>query len=305
MDRVVKAGPETGFSIVEILIALLIMIPVMGAAVSLFNVGTTQNAAEQSSISANQEARAALEMMTAEIAQAGSHSDRATTTTGAVSPSSAEQSVSVASTEGIKVGDWVEIDTGSKLESVKVTAVSSNSISGIFLLDHDAGVPVRLFALPFTTGIITPAGMGPGSSVTVTALRFFGVMNHDIINDTSLIEYVEYVYDSANEQITRSSTPITETVQNPPLPFVRNVKPGSVQFILNTDSMGVVTSVHISMTVMSKWRTVSDFEETTMSTSVSIPSMRAASVLLAETLGYGGVNMLPPTPAQVAAWVNQ
>ncbi|HSW38991.1 MAG TPA: hypothetical protein VLL97_05815 [Acidobacteriota bacterium] len=304
MNRLLKAGPESGFSLVEILIAVLVMIPIMGAAVSLFNVGTNQHASEQSSISANQEARAALEMMTAEIAQAGSRSDRATVTTGAVSPSASIQSVSVVSTEGILVGDWVEIGTGSNLANVRVTAVTGNSISGIFMLSYAAGVPVRLFALPFPTGIIPPAGTGPNSSVTATTLRFYGVMNHDVINNISAVEYVEYVYDSANDQITRSATPISQATKNPAIPFVRNVRPGSVRFILNTDAMGVVTSVHISMTVMSTWRTGSDFEETTLATSVSIPSIRAASVLLSETLGFGGVNRLPPTPARVIAWVN-
>jgi type II secretory pathway pseudopilin PulG len=305
MNRLMNAGSDTGFTLIEVLIAIVVMIPIMGAAVSLFNVGTNQYASEQSSISANQEARAALEMMTAEIAQAGSHSDRATVTTGSVSASASDQAVAVASSEGIEVGDWVEIDTDNQLEAVKVTAVTSRSISGIFLLNHASGVPLRLFALPFPTGIIPPPGTWPDTSVPVTTLRFFGVMNHDVLNNTSVLEYVEYVYDSANAQITRSATPITQTIKNPALPFVRNVKPASVQFLLNTDNMGVVTSVHVSMTVMSSWKTVSDYEETTLSTSVSIPSIRAASVLLSETLGFGGVNKLPPTPAQVTAWVNQ
>jgi Tfp pilus assembly protein PilW len=299
MKFAIQTKSEDGFSLMELIVSVLILLPIMGAAVSLFSVGTNQQASEQSSIDANQEARSGLEMMASEIAQAGSHGDRSTVTTAAIStPSATPRAVSVASTAGMTVGDWVDVDIGANLESVKLTAVSSTSITGAFRVAHVSGVPIRLFALPFVTGIIPPTGMAASSSSTGTTLEFFG----DICSDSNLY-YVEYVYSSTNAQITRSITPITQAGKNPALPFVRNVVPNSVQFTVNTDALGVVTSVNIAMTVRNNWSTASKYQETQLSTRVLIPSALAGSVLKSELLGFGGVNKLPPTPSRVTGWI--
>lgn len=292
---------QEGFTLMEVLISILILVPIMGAALSLFSVGANQQASEQSSIDTSMEARSALEMMTTEIAQAGSHGDCSTVTTGTAGPSSTPEALSVASTAGLMVGDWVDVDTGASRELVQIRSISGNSISAIFQTGHNTiGVPVRLFALPFTTGIIPPAGLGANSSASVTTIRFFGDINSD-----SVLQYVEYAYDSANNQITRSITPITQMALNPALPLIRNIKPNSVRFTLNTDGLGVVTSAHIALTVQNRWGSNSEIQETALSTQVAIPSAAASSVLLSEVRVFGGVNMLPPTPAQVASWVTR
>ena len=300
MKKANEMKTENGYTLMEILISILILIPIMGAAVSLFSTGAEQQASEQNSIDANQEARSALEMMSREIAQAGSHGDKGTVTTGSVSASSAAQALSIASAAGIMAGDWVDVDYGVSQEIVEVTAVGNNSITGIFRTQHLSGRPVRLFALPFTSGMIAPPGMAVNSSSAVTTLRFFGDINSD-----STVQYVEYNYDSVNNQITRSITPVTLNTRNEALPLIRNLKPGSVQFMLNTDSNGIVTSANISFTVLGTWETVSRVQETELSTKIMIPSAVASSALLYENRRYGGVDRLPPTPAQVTAWTNE
>jgi hypothetical protein len=281
-------------------VSLLIMLPIMGAAISLFSIGANQQASEQSSIDANQDARSALELMTTEIAQAGSHGDRSTTTTAAITASSAAQYVSVSSSSGMMVGDWIDIDSGDDWESVKLTGVVNNAVSGVFRTDHASGVPLRLFARPFVGGIIPPTGLAANSSSTVTTLKFFGDINGD-----SNLQYVEYVYDSANAQITRSITPITQSAKNPAVPLVRNIVPNSVHFTVNTDSVGVATSVNLRMTVQNTWSTAGQFQETTLSSVAFAPSVVAGSVLLYEIRRYGGVDDLPPIPARVTAWTMQ
>src|SRR5512139_3275152 len=103
MKRTVWIQSENGFSLMEMMVSILVLLPVMGAAVSLFSVGANQHASEQSSIDANQEARTALEMMTTEIGQAGSHGDVYTTLTSGVGNLTSEQPASVASAAGITV----------------------------------------------------------------------------------------------------------------------------------------------------------------------------------------------------------
>ncbi|MDM7997293.1 MAG: type II secretion system protein [Acidobacteriota bacterium] len=300
MKHITGLKLEHGFTMTELLISIVILIPIMGAAVSLFSTGAEQQASEQNSIDANQEARSALQMMSTEIAQAGSHGDVSTVTTGSVSASSSAQALSVASTAGLTVGDWVDVDYGADHEMVQITAIGNNSISGVFRTGHTSGKPVRLFAMPFTSGVIPPAGMAASTSSAVTTLRFFGDINSD-----ATLQYVEYNYDSANNQITRSITPVTQSNKNAALPLIRNLKPNSVQFRLNTDAHGIVTSVNLAFTVQGTWKTAGQVQETELSTKVLIPSAVASSALLYEVRRYGGIDRFPPTPAQVTTWVNQ
>jgi Tfp pilus assembly protein PilW len=287
-----------GFSILELLVCLLIMIPIMGAAVSLFSVGAKQQASEQNSVDSNQEVRAGMEIMTLEIAQAGSHGDRATLSSGTVgADASAAQSLAVDSSVGFNVGDYIEVDTGTSRESVKITAVTTGHISAIYRKAHGSGIPVRLFALPYQTGVIKPSGVGANASTDVTTLKFYGDVNGD-----GNLAYVEYIYDSANAQITRSMTPITLTSKNTALPLVSNIKANTAQFTLQTDSQSVVTSVTIKMTVRNTVKTGSGFEETALSSKILIPSAVAASALFVENQLNGGISQLPPTPAQVTTW---
>jgi hypothetical protein len=238
-------------------------------------------------------------MMASEIAQAGAHRDRETTTTSTVVASNYVQSVVVASAAGFMPGDYVEVDTGANQETVQLTAVAGNSISGIFRTSHANGVPVRLFAMPYVSGVLPPAGMGISSSANRTNLRFFG----DMYGEGELF-YVEYSYDAANNQITRSMTPISQDGKNPALPFIRNVQPNSVQFTLYTDSMGFVTAVDLSLGVQNTWGTGTQQEKQKIDVSsrTVVPSAVAGSMLLDEIQKYGGVDDLPPTPAKVLAW---
>lgn len=300
MKADIRVTQENGFSLIELLVSLAILVPLMGAVVTLFSDGVNQHSAEQSSSAMNQEARCGLEMMTLEVAQAGSHRDASTTTTSAITASASTQSPSLASSSGFTVGDYVDIDTGTNKETVQVTAVGSNSISAIFRTAHASGVPVRLFALPYLTGVIPPAGLGANSSATTTRLKFFGDVNAD-----GTLYYLEYDYDSANAQITRSMTPITQGSKNAAQPLVGNIKPNSVQFTLYTDSQSVVTSVSLTLTALNTVKSGSQYQETALSSRTVIPSAVAASTLFSEIQQYGGVNRLPPTPSHVTTWSSQ
>jgi type II secretory pathway pseudopilin PulG len=301
MKHKIEANLEAGFSLMELLVCMVILIPLMVAAISLFSTGIRQQGTEQSSIDVNQEARSGLEMMTREISQAGSHRDRRTNTTSGVNSSQLVQSVNLSSTVGITVGDWVDIDTDTNSETVQATQVTANSISGIFKKNHNAGVPVNLFAQPYVWGVIPPTGTGPNASVTVTKLRFFGDIDGDVnsgITDPNLY-YIEYDYDSVNNQITRSATPITTMTKGPAIPLIRNVKPNSVQFTINTNGLGFVSSVSIAMTVQNNWRTASKLQEMELSSRALVPSVSAGTALVYELQQFQDFNTLPPVPNNV------
>ena len=300
MTKPIHKKQDAGFSLLELLISVLILLPIMGAAVNLFSVGAKQHATEQNSIEANQEARAGLEMMTMEIAQAGSHGDHETTTSAGIAASSSVQPVAVVSSAGFNIGDYVDVDTGANHEVVRITAVTQGNLTGVFRTAHASGIPIRLFALPYLTGMICPAGLGASSSADVTTLRFFG----DISGDGNL-SYIEYVYDSNNAQITRSMTPITQATKNAALPLVRNLKPNTVRFTVFTDSQNIVTSASVRMTIVNTIKTGSRYEESALTSKIIVPSAMAASALFRENQMYGGISKLPPTPTQVSTWVQQ
>ena len=309
MKHIFKSSSEAGFSLMELLLSILILAPIMAAGFSLFSVGANEHSSEQTSIDANQEARAALAMMAQEIAQAGSNRDRTITLTGEVAAPDADprnpQPVAVSSTAGLRPGDYVDVmenGTANPSETVKIYAVGSTTISASFRWTHPSGTIVRLFAFPFVNGVPTPAGMAADSSRNVTTIGFFGDINSDLAGAGSELQYIEYAYDRANAQITRSATPLSAGTKNLPVPFVRNVKDDSVQFTLHTDSRSAVTSVDITMTVHNTWSTASRYQETQLATRVVIQSAVAGSLLFHEFDTLGGINTLPPTPPQVLAW---
>jgi prepilin-type N-terminal cleavage/methylation domain-containing protein len=304
MEYRIPTMPDHGFSLIEMMICLVILVPIMGAAVGFFSVGVNQHNTEQSSIELNQEARSGLEMMTMELAQAGSHDapgDLSTTTvTTTINASATSQTISVASSAGFTVGDYVTVDNGASQESVQLTAVGSGTITGVFRTGHTGSVPVRLFALPYMRGVIPPAGLAQNSSANVTTIRFFGD-----INGNGSLNYVEYAYDANNAQITRTMTPITQTSMNTAVPIITKIKPNSVQFTLYTDDQAAVTSATIRMIVQDTILTGNKQQETELSSRVTIPSAVAASALFAQNQTFGGVNRLPPVPTRVATWANR
>jgi Tfp pilus assembly protein PilW len=284
----------------ELLISMMILIPIMGAAISIFSVGVNQQVTERGSVDVNQEARAGMEMMTREIGQAGAHGNIHTTTSAAIGASEDAQTVNVGATTGMMVGEWVDVDAGANWECVQLTAVSASSISGIFTMSHGANVSVNMFAYPYASGVIPPSGMAVNSSSNVMTLRFFGDIDNDLV-----LDYVEYSYDSTADQITRSVTPVTAGSKSAALPFVNNIRDNSAQFTVNSNALGVITSVNIAFTVENTVESNSQKQHTTLSSRALVPSAMAASALLRELQMYQDINKLPPTPSQVTAWANQ
>jgi len=290
-----------GYSILEMLIALCIFLPLMIGASQLFEVGVKQHGSEQSSLEVNMDATIGFNMMVMEIAQAGSHSDVSTTINqgAGVTGIATAQSVTVASAVGFNVDDYIDVvDSDGNRESIVITAIGENTITASFLRDYNEGDDIRLFAQPYKEGVIAPTTLIADSSTNVTTLQFFG----DIYGDGNLY-YVEYVYDSENAQITRSITRSDETTKEAAVPLIANVKANSAQFTLHTDDQAVITSVTVSLTVENQWENnASQLEEIRLSSKVNAPSTQAASLLYYETLRYGGLDMLPATPSFVASF---
>ena len=132
---------SSGFSLLE-LTASLAIISLLMTAVFTF-MATAQKRQQSNSVIAesNQSARAALEVMTQEIGQAGSNpafnANNPTKTMATPSTTSGTQPVASPTAQAITLndicqilpGDWVSIDTGQNYEVVQVTAASPGPTS--------------------------------------------------------------------------------------------------------------------------------------------------------------------------------
>jgi prepilin-type N-terminal cleavage/methylation domain-containing protein len=199
------ARAERGFTLVETLVAMVVLLVVMGTVMStMIQFSQTQSLVWNRS-NMHGAVRSATELLQQEVGQAGRVSLPAgvqMTTDVAVAGTHA---VSVTSTTGMFVGEYLVIDSGANEETVTVTAVNStSSITAKFSLPHASPVAVAVRG-GFGSGVV-PTNMTNGSTANV--LKIVG----DINDDTSMV-YVEYVYNAAAGTLSRNMMPFTATAK--------------------------------------------------------------------------------------------
>src|SRR6266850_2354667 len=160
-----------GFSLLELLISLAILLTVSGSAFEVLSYYQKAYLSTEMRADVHSGIRAALTLMTQEITQVGLLSFPPKTTQAAVSKDVNLQSVGLnPSAEDIFNGEKLLVGTGSSQEIVSVTSHTSSSITGIFTKDHNTGAIV-------TAPGVFPEGILPSSSAT--QLRLVGDLNGD------------------------------------------------------------------------------------------------------------------------------
>ena len=236
-----KRQKEGGFSLVELLISLLILLLVSGTAFQAMSYYQKSYMSTQIQVDMHGAMRAALELLTQEIGQAGLLSFAPRTLTGAVTGSSNPQSVALSSMTDVFVGEKLLIDAGNSQELVSVTAVTAGTVTGIFTKDHGAGAAVTAAGI-FPQGIM--------SSSTSTRLQLFG----DLYGDGSLV-YAQYDCDVGTGTFTRSVTPVSAGSISPSQVLIANIIPnpgGTPCFrytIRSISGFTFVTAVGITVSV--------------------------------------------------------
>jgi type II secretory pathway pseudopilin PulG len=225
-----------GFSLLEMLASVVIMLVLLGAVFAfLFQVQKKMQGSQVVSES-NQTARAAMELMTQEIGQAGFNPQFANTKTfdpgggNYNGPNAAVQCITLSDIKGINPGDWVGVDSGANYEVVQVLETSTgslpsysactgaNQIGAIFTMYHDnlgtpphgstlaPNIPVTSYKFPYPGGIVKNRTESFGAtSVSVSndrILSFYG----DINNDGNIYYVVYSLYNPT------SGTPQTVTI---------------------------------------------------------------------------------------------
>ena len=206
-----------GFSLLELLASISILVVIAAGVFSALSYYLGAYQRTQLTADMHDTTRSAIDLMTQEIGQAGllsSSSSQLTTLSAAVASGVAAQSVAVASTANIFVGEKLVVDIGAHQEVVPITAISSTNISGIFGKSHVSGTSVNAAGV-FPQGVL--------STSTANQLQLVG----DINGDGTLV-YVEY---NCNNQapgpgtLTRSITLISAASKNASSVLVDNVMP--------------------------------------------------------------------------------
>lgn len=247
-----------GFSLLELLASVAIVSILMGAVFSFMVASQKRFQGNQVITESNQSARAALEVMSQEIGQAGDNPTFTINKTSStkVPANPQPQCVTLSDIGSIFPGDWLSVDTGASYEQVQVVATSNGALAGftscsgtnqikaIFEQCHNdtsatdgcpatgspSPYPIAAAKAPYPSGIL----QGTGTSDDKT-LMFFGD-----INASGSPNYVVYsLYAPAGAQtvsvngntytlytLYRSSTPVTfaaGAVNNPASSMVQNV----------------------------------------------------------------------------------
>jgi prepilin-type N-terminal cleavage/methylation domain-containing protein len=183
--KVTRNSPESGFSLLEMLASVVIITLLMSAVFSFMYQAQKRFQGNVAVSESNQSARAALEVMSQEIGQAGFNPpfkpNKTITSNVAVSP--AGVCVTLNDIGGIHTGDWLSIDTGANQEDVKVTGIptaacTGNQIRAVFMVAHtcSSGTPciVTSNKMPYPGGILSGTVNGVATTSDDRTLEFFG-----------------------------------------------------------------------------------------------------------------------------------
>lgn len=270
-----------GFSLLEMLIALAILVIVAGIVTSgmvqMMNTqGTINNrTAMHSSV------RSATELLQQEIGQAGRVTlppANPNPTLVAAVPVAAigtpqQLTATLTSTTGLYEGEQVVVDSGTTLiggqpypnqETVTIIpgSLTGNSFSALFTTSHAIGAPVAVLGA-FNAGIVPPAAGGlpfPNGSGPFT-LKMFGDINGD--GNIVIINYDCTPNAAGTGTLTRSVTPWNAAAQGPTITLLSNLAPNPPNnapcFVyqeqnvsINGTAVPFVTDVSVTLTVQTQ-----------------------------------------------------
>jgi prepilin-type N-terminal cleavage/methylation domain-containing protein len=203
-----KAGTNQGFTLLEMMVSMALLLVIAGAAFSALNFYQKSYASTEAKIDTVAGMRNAMELLAQEVEQAGAIDFTAVTLSGSVLPGNS--AVAVTSAAQMYVGEILTVDAGTAAqETVAITGLTGNTVRGVFANSHSAGASVDVIG-------VMPQGVLASSNAT--QLQIIG----DINGDGNLV-YVRYTCDLVNGALTRDTTPINATARSTPVALVDNL----------------------------------------------------------------------------------
>ncbi|HEX5413802.1 MAG TPA: prepilin-type N-terminal cleavage/methylation domain-containing protein [Terriglobia bacterium] len=251
-DQKPRGNFAAGFSLIELLASVAIIMLLMSAVFPFLFQSQKKYQSNQVVSEANQSARAAMEVMTQEIGQAGFNPNftSAKTSSNTVAVSSSAQCVTLSDINQINPGDWLMVDTGPNHELVEVLSTSDvsgtpcsspNQINAVFLMSHNGSTtafPVISYKMPYGSGILQTSGTSSDHR-----LEFFGDVNQD-----GVIRYVVYSLSPASPAATVTINGTTHTLYDlyrsvTTVPFTNLPAPSTYTPPENNQASPLVTNV--------------------------------------------------------------
>ena len=308
-----EAKRERGFSLVELLVAMTILLVVSSVVTS----GIMQMSKTQRTIvnrtQMHTDVRSATELLQQEIGQSGAITlppGVAPTLTAAVAVGATTATLSTVS--GMFVGEKLLIGKGDnaddldQAETVGIASISGTTVtfSSTFVDKHASGAPVRVVGV-FGTGIVPP---GAANGSTGSVLKLYG----DVNGDGNMV-YVEYTCDTSTTPgfLYRSMSSITAGSKAANVTLLDNVlvnPPASVGganppcFVYQTGTANgntYVTDVAVTLTVQTQFRDpVTQQFQTETKALLNISPRNLVDGYYLDSMGQP--NRLQPMPASVA-----
>ena len=316
--RIDFRAQETGFSLLELMVAVVILLAVTGTVMTAMmqmtlTQGTVANRTEMHS-----SVRSATEVLQQEIGQAGKISLPALgpTTMSTAVTLGADPNVPVTATvvlspnaNGLFNGMRLVVDTGDNEETVTVSNLisSSNSFTGTFALAHAANAPVRV-AGTFANGIVPTTATNGSDGYH---LKLFG----DINDDQNMV-YVEYTCDTAGHNLYRNSmsfTAASKPALSPSMIILPNIQPNPPDPGTTTPPApcfkyqektvaGITYDVDVSVTLTVQTQNVDPQTNQFQKETKALLNVSPRNVFEGWQLAAGGVaNRIQPIPASVVS----
>jgi len=299
---------ESGFSMIELLVAMGILVVVVGAAMGVLQrlVNSQQTIWNRTQMHAG--VRSATELLQQEVGQAGRVAPLTSGLTLGAAVGVGVQTVAVTSpggtnpVAGMFQTEQVTVGYDMTQETVALTAIdtANRTITANFVNPHAAGVPVTV-AGGFSSGIV-PTTAAAGSTGFV--LKMFG----DINSDGNPL-YIEYTCDTANGLLYRNAMSWTAGAKpalDPSMVLLRNVTANPLNapcFVYQTQVVAgtsYVTDVAITLTVQTEL--VDPITKQQQKETKALLNVSPRNIFnVWELASIGLLDRVQPTPASVAA----
>ena len=220
-----KNPTNAGFSLVELMVAMTVMLLISGAAISALLRMTSTQATIWNRTQMHSGIRGATEVLQQEVGQAGrialasavTLSAGSTACTTAAAAANCTTTFTVNSTANLFQGERLVVDTGANQQTVEISAIASAttltvrsaSPSGSVLL-HGNNSPIQVYGA-FSAGVIPPLA-SPSSypnGSTGDTLKLFGDINAD--GNMVYVEYRCTATATTLGDLTRNVIPWTQT----------------------------------------------------------------------------------------------